>query len=71
MALKNADLDRSTLSVCISLIENGVNPEALAVSTVRLAGTVERADAGQIAVRELQKDAKEVREQIVGDAGRE
>ncbi|KAH8687827.1 mitotic-spindle organizing protein 1 [Tricladium varicosporioides] len=26
----NADLDRETLSICISLIENGVNPEALA-----------------------------------------
>jgi len=32
--LLNADLDRQTLSVCISLIENGVNPEALA-SVVR------------------------------------
>jgi mitotic-spindle organizing protein 1 len=29
---QNADLDRQTLSICISLIENGVNPEALAVS---------------------------------------
>ncbi|KAG4432632.1 hypothetical protein IFR05_011885 [Cadophora sp. M221] len=28
--LLNADLDRQTLSLCISLIENGVNPEALA-----------------------------------------
>ncbi|PMD23810.1 mitotic-spindle organizing protein 1 [Hyaloscypha hepaticicola] len=27
--LLNADLDRQTLSICISLIENGVNPEAL------------------------------------------
>jgi len=31
MELQNADLDRQTLSICISLIENGVNPEALAV----------------------------------------
>ena len=30
--IQNSDLDRETLSVCISLIENGVNPEALAVS---------------------------------------
>ncbi|RKF55237.1 Mitotic-spindle organizing protein 1 [Golovinomyces cichoracearum] len=30
--LLNVDLDRQTLSICISLIENGVNPEALAVS---------------------------------------
>ncbi|RKF81435.1 Mitotic-spindle organizing protein 1 [Golovinomyces cichoracearum] len=28
--LLNVDLDRQTLSICISLIENGVNPEALA-----------------------------------------
>jgi len=28
--LLNANLDRQTLSICISLIENGVNPEALA-----------------------------------------
>ncbi|RKF64106.1 Mitotic-spindle organizing protein 1 [Erysiphe neolycopersici] len=28
--LLNAGLDRQTLSICISLIENGVNPEALA-----------------------------------------
>ncbi|KAI0124905.1 mitotic-spindle organizing protein 1 [Xylariales sp. AK1849] len=26
----NCQLDRRTLSVCISMIENGVNPEALA-----------------------------------------
>ena len=29
---QNTNLDRQTLSICISLIENGVNPEALAVS---------------------------------------
>jgi len=29
-ALLNTHLDRRTLSLCISLIENGVNPEALA-----------------------------------------
>jgi mitotic-spindle organizing protein 1 len=33
---QNADLDRKTLSICISLIENGANPEALAVSCVWL-----------------------------------
>ncbi|KAH8601020.1 mitotic-spindle organizing gamma-tubulin ring associated-domain-containing protein [Bisporella sp. PMI_857] len=32
--LLHSDLDRETLSICISLIENGVNPEALA-SVVR------------------------------------
>jgi hypothetical protein len=29
---QNTDLDRQSLSYCVSLIENGVNPEALAVS---------------------------------------
>ncbi|MCJ1451240.1 hypothetical protein MMC28_001576 [Mycoblastus sanguinarius] len=28
--LLNTHLDRSTLSLCVSLIENGVNPDALA-----------------------------------------
>lgn len=31
-AEQNTNLDRHTLSYCVSLIENGVNPEALAVS---------------------------------------
>ncbi|KAJ4537040.1 hypothetical protein HRR86_001347 [Exophiala dermatitidis] len=30
--LLNTQLDRTQLSLCVSLIENGVNPEALAVS---------------------------------------
>jgi len=30
---QNCHLDRRTLSICISMIENGVNPEALAVSS--------------------------------------
>jgi hypothetical protein len=30
--LQNTKLDRTELSLCVSLIENGVNPEALAVS---------------------------------------
>lgn len=29
--LQNCQIDRKTLSICISLIERGVNPEALAV----------------------------------------
>lgn len=37
MVQQNTHLDRSTLSLCVSLIENGVNPEALAVSS-RLLG---------------------------------
>ncbi|RPB02211.1 hypothetical protein L873DRAFT_1802661 [Choiromyces venosus 120613-1] len=28
--LLNTHLDRTTLSLCVSLVENGVNPEALA-----------------------------------------
>ena len=31
MTIQNTGLDRQSLSVCVSLIENGVNPEALAV----------------------------------------
>jgi hypothetical protein len=31
MGPQNTQLDRSQLSLCISLIENGINPEALAV----------------------------------------
>ena len=31
MMVKNTHLNRAQLSMCISLIENGVNPEALAV----------------------------------------
>ncbi|PQE17762.1 mitotic-spindle organizing 1 protein [Rutstroemia sp. NJR-2017a BVV2] len=45
--LLNAELDRGTLSICISLIENGVNPEALAT-----------------VIRELRKDAEEVRRKV-------
>jgi hypothetical protein len=30
--LQNCHLDRKTVSICISMIEKGVNPEALAVS---------------------------------------
>ena len=29
---QNTNLTRTQLSLCVSLIENGVNPEALAVS---------------------------------------
>lgn len=33
--LQNCHLDRQTLSICISMIEKGINPEALAVSVSR------------------------------------
>lgn len=32
--LLNTQLDRETLATCVSMIESGVNPEALAVSRV-------------------------------------
>ncbi|KAM7208682.1 Mitotic-spindle organizing gamma-tubulin ring associated domain containing protein [Naviculisporaceae sp. PSN 640] len=32
----NCHLDRRTLSICISMIENGVNPEALATAVKEL-----------------------------------
>jgi len=31
--IQNTNLDRTTLFLCVSLIENGVNPEALAVGS--------------------------------------
>lgn len=34
--LLNTGLDRDTLSLCLNLCENGVNPEALAVSIFEL-----------------------------------
>ena len=34
---KNTGLDRNQLSMCISMVENGVNPEALAVSNAHTA----------------------------------
>jgi len=49
--LLNSDLDRQALSICISLIENGVNPEALAS-----------------VIRELKKDAEEVRKQAIAES---
>jgi len=40
--LLNTKLDRTTLSVCVSLIENGVNPEALAAVIKELRRESER-----------------------------
>ncbi|KIW51498.1 mitotic-spindle organizing protein 1 [Exophiala xenobiotica] len=34
--LLNTELDRTQLSLCVSLIENGVNPEALATAIKEL-----------------------------------
>ncbi|KAK6517277.1 hypothetical protein TWF281_003937 [Arthrobotrys megalospora] len=40
--LLNTKLDRTTLSLCVSLIENGVNPEALAAVIKELRKESER-----------------------------
>ncbi|KAK5167987.1 uncharacterized protein LTR77_006554 [Saxophila tyrrhenica] len=42
---KNTNLDRHTLSYCVSLIENGVNPEALANVVVDLRAQSKRLQA--------------------------
>ncbi|KAK6583310.1 hypothetical protein PZA11_004386 [Diplocarpon coronariae] len=61
--LLNADLDRQTLSICISLIENGVNPEALAVCR-SCSQEYARLILWQSVIRELRKDAEETRAEI-------
>ncbi|KAM7188024.1 Mitotic-spindle organizing gamma-tubulin ring associated domain containing protein [Rhypophila sp. PSN 637] len=38
----NCHLDRRTLSICISMIENGVNPEALATAVKELRGEAQQ-----------------------------
>ncbi|KAL1585262.1 Mitotic-spindle organizing protein 1 [Cladosporium halotolerans] len=43
--LLNTDLDRQSLSYCVSLIENGVNPEALAAVIKELRARQERDEA--------------------------
>ncbi|KAK3056149.1 hypothetical protein LTR09_002655 [Extremus antarcticus] len=45
--LLNTNLDRHTLSYCVSLIENGVNPEALANVITDLRAQNERFEAEQ------------------------
>jgi hypothetical protein len=60
---QNADLDRQTLSICISLIENGVNPEALAVSRFCLCVQKLVLKILESVVRELKRDAEEVRKE--------
>ncbi|KAK0740992.1 mitotic-spindle organizing protein 1 [Schizothecium vesticola] len=49
--LLNCHLDRRTLSICISMIENGVNPEALAavVKELRKEGQIDAAAAAAAA----------------------
>ncbi|KAL8336445.1 hypothetical protein RB601_000315 [Gaeumannomyces tritici] len=45
----NCHLDRRTLSVCVSMIENGVSPEALAAVVKELRKQGQEATAAQIA----------------------
>ncbi|EOD43580.1 Mitotic-spindle organizing protein [Neofusicoccum parvum] len=54
--LLNTNLNRTQLSFCVSLIENGVNPEALA-SSIRL----------QNVIRELREQYPEPLEPELGD----
>ncbi|KAK3397392.1 mitotic-spindle organizing gamma-tubulin ring associated-domain-containing protein [Sordaria brevicollis] len=51
--LLNCQLDRRTLSICISMIENGVKPEALAevVQKLREEGRVLMADIEALAAK--------------------
>jgi mitotic-spindle organizing protein 1 len=42
----NTQLDRTQLSLCVSLMENGVNPEALAVSNTSATRVAERRRCG-------------------------
>ncbi|BFZ59833.1 hypothetical protein YB2330_000854 [Saitoella coloradoensis] len=43
--LLNTGLDKNTLSLCVSLCENGVNPEALAAVIRELRGEKEKLKA--------------------------
>ncbi|KAM5343056.1 hypothetical protein ACJ41O_014022 [Fusarium nematophilum] len=53
----NCHLDRRTLSICISMIERGVNPEALA----ELLGGADGAIMdGQQVIKELRQEAQQV-----------
>ncbi|KAM5374668.1 hypothetical protein ACJZ2D_006446 [Fusarium nematophilum] len=56
-ASQNCHLDRRTLSICISMIERGVNPEALA----ELLGGADGAIMdGQQVIKELRQEAQQV-----------
>jgi mitotic-spindle organizing protein 1 len=58
-ASKNTQLDRTQLSLCVSLVENGVNPEALAV---RQRGTVPEhvLTMDQNAIKELRRETQDL-----------
>ncbi|KAK3616332.1 hypothetical protein LTR56_026012 [Elasticomyces elasticus] len=52
--LLNTNLDRQSLSYCVSLIENGVNPEALAtvIKELRVQNTRYEAERGAAATEQ-------------------
>ncbi|KAL2381272.1 hypothetical protein RJZ90_004070 [Blastomyces dermatitidis] len=53
---QNTHLDRTELSLCVSLIENGVNPEALAIQQkIQRANTHPR--LAQAVIKELRREA--------------
>ncbi|KAL8948010.1 MAG: hypothetical protein Q9183_007730 [Haloplaca sp. 2 TL-2023] len=58
--LLNTHLDRPTLSLCVSLIENGVNPEALAVSTRHIVAfsIIEGLNIRQTVIQELRRESE-------------
>lgn len=44
--MQNTHLDRTELSLCVSLIENGVNPDALAVCPLAFYSLFSEANGG-------------------------
>ena len=56
--LLNTPLDRAQLSLCVSLIENGVNPEALAVWDLLSKCKISLTHV-QNAIKELRQDIQE------------
>ncbi|KAB5582662.1 mitotic-spindle organizing gamma-tubulin ring associated-domain-containing protein [Coniochaeta sp. 2T2.1] len=48
----NCHLDRRTVSICISLIENGINPEALASVVKELRAEAQEVQAESAATRQ-------------------
>ncbi|KAF8623224.1 hypothetical protein AX15_006459 [Amanita polypyramis BW_CC] len=60
--LLNTQLDKETLGTCVSMIESGVNPEALAVSTtIALDGSDQALNIGQAVVQELGREKARIR----------
>jgi len=56
---QNTNLDRTQLSLCVSLIENGVNPEALAVSPSPLSSSTYKV------VQQIPSEIRDIRSRVV------